>query len=228
MDEQTNKFLIPGAIVLAAIVVAVAVIYSVNEPSAQNRKGNSETAALGALPTVSSTDFVLGDQNAPVTFIEYGDFQCPFCGKFFKETESALREKYIKTGKVKFIYRDFAFLGPESTWAANAASCAGEQGKFWEYHDYLYSNQRSENQGAFGKDNLKGFAKVLSLDSAKFNACLDSEKYNDAISKETKAGSGAGVSGTPANFINGVLYPGALPTQNFVQIIDAELSKLGK
>ncbi|MBI2635397.1 MAG: DsbA family protein [Parcubacteria group bacterium] len=228
MDEQTNRFLIPGAIVLAAIVIAIAVIYSINGPSAGNKKGNSEIAALGTLPEVSLTDFILGDKNAPVTMIEYGDFQCPFCGRFFKETESTLREKYIKTGKIKFIYRDFAFLGPESTWAANAARCAGEQGKFWEYHDYLYSNQRGENQGAFSKDNLKGFAKVVGLDSAKFNSCLDSDKYNDAVSKETKAGGEAGVTGTPASFINGVLYAGALPTANFTQIIDAELTKLGK
>ncbi|MDO8676851.1 MAG: DsbA family protein [Candidatus Azambacteria bacterium] len=228
MDEQTNKFLIPGAIVLAAVVIAVAVIYSVNGPSVGDKKGNSGTAAIGALPEVSSTDFVLGDKNAPVTIIEYGDFQCPFCGKFFKETEPTLREKYIKTGKVKFIYRDFAFLGPESTLAANAAKCAGEQGKFWEYHDYLYSNQVGENQGTFSKDNLKGFAKVVGLDKEKFNSCLDLEKYNDAVSKETKAGGEAGVTGTPANFINGVLYAGALPTNNFTQIIDAELTKLGK
>ena len=228
MDEQTNKFLIPGAIVLAAMVIAIAVIYSVNGPIIGGKKNVEKTATFAGLPAVSSSDFVLGEQNASVTMIEYGDFQCPFCGKFFKETESTLREKYIRTGKVKFIYRDFAFLGPESIWAANAAKCAGEQGKFWQYHDYLFNSQRGENQGAFSKDNLKGFAKILSLDSAKFNTCLDLEKYNDEISKETKAGGEAGVTGTPANFINGVLYPGALPANNFFQIIDAELSKLNK
>lgn len=228
MDEQTNKFLIPGAIIAAGLVIAVAVIYSVNGPITGGKKNVEKTAAITGLQAISSSDFVLGDQNAPVTMIEYGDFQCPFCSKFFKETESVLREKYIKTGKVKFVYRDFAFLGPESTLAANAARCAGEQGKFWEYHDYLFSNQRGENQGAFSKDNLKGFAKVIGLDAEKFNACLDSEKYNDAIGKETKAGGEAGVIGTPANFINGVLYAGALPANNFFQIIDAELAKLSK
>src|SRR3990167_3005650 len=122
--NEDNKFLIPGAIIAAGLVIAIA----------------------GELPKVSSEDFVLGDQNAPVTIIEYGDYQCPFCGKFFKETEPTLRENYIKTGKVKFVYRDFAFLGQESLWAANAAQCAGEQGKFWEYHDYLYGNQNGENK----------------------------------------------------------------------------------
>ncbi|MEK7578713.1 MAG: DsbA family protein [Patescibacteria group bacterium] len=223
MDEQTNKYLIPGAIILAGAVIAVAVIYSVKGPSGNTKK--SETAALGVLPAVNSTDFVLGEASAPVTFIEYGDFQCPFCGKFFKETESVLRENYIKTGKVKFIYRDFAFLGQESFWAATAAHCAGEQGKFWDYHDYLYNSQRGENQGAFSKNNLKSFAAALGLDKEKFNVCLDSDKYLEEIKKETKAGGEAGVAGTPANFINGVLYVGALPTATFTQIIDTELSK---
>lgn len=224
MNDQANRYLIPGAIALAGVVIAVAIIYSVNNPSRPNAE-NNKTAAVLSLPALTSGDFVLGDANAPVAVVEYGDFQCPFCGKFFKDTEPVLREKYIKTGKIKFIWRDFAFLGPESVAAANAARCAGEQGKFWEYHDYLFSNQRGENQGAFNKDNLKGFAKVIGLNNGNFNACLDSGKYNDEISKETKAGGEAGVQGTPAVFVSGKIYVGALPTATFTQIIDAELSK---
>jgi protein-disulfide isomerase len=223
MDEQSNKYLIPGAIILAGIVVGVAVIYSGNMPFAGN--DNQGTAALAELPAISSSDFVLGDVNVPVTVIEYSDFQCPFCGKFFKEIESVLREKYIKTGKVKFIYRNFAFLGQESLWAATAARCAGEQNKFWEYHDYLYSNQKGENQNTFSKDNLKKIASVFSLDRGKFDTCLDSDKYLEAVQEETKKGGEAGVSGTPATFVNGILYPGALPVATFTQIIDAELNK---
>jgi len=228
MDEQNNKFLIPAAIILAGIIIAVATIYSVKRPSSNTGADNGKTVAIAALPQVSSSDFVLGDQNAPVTIIIYSDFQCPFCEKFFKETESVLREKYIKTGKVKFIYRDFAFLGQESFWAASAARCAGEQGKFWQYHDYLYNSQRGENQGAFSRDNLKSFAAALGLEKEKFSTCLDSEKYTDSIQQETKAGGEAGVQGTPASFVNETLYAGALPVTTFTQIIDNELSKLGK
>ena len=228
MEEQSNKFLIPSAIVFASVVIAIAVIYSTKNPAPKAEINNGITAALAALPPVSSSDFVLGDQNAPITIIEYGDFQCPYCAKFFKETESSVREKYVKTGKAKFIYRDFAFLGDESFWAANAARCAGEQNKFWQYHDYLYSNQSGENQGAFSKDNLKSFASALGLDKEKFNSCLDSEKYTILIQEETKTGGEAGVSGTPASFINGVLYAGALSTASFTKILDDELSKLGK
>ncbi len=224
MEEQNNKFLIPAAIAFAGIVIAIAVIYSAQNPSSSAGKNNEKTAALAALPAISSDDFVLGDQNAPVTVIEYGDFQCPFCSKFFKDTESTLREKYIKTGKVKFIYRNFAFLGDESLWAANAARCAGEQGQFWQYHDYLYSNQSGENQGAFSKSNLKSFAAVLGLVQEKFDSCLDSEKYTAVIQKEIKEGGEAGVSGVPATFINGTIYS-ASPSDTFIQIIDSELSK---
>lgn len=224
MNDQTNKYLIPGAIAFAGVIIAIAVIYSVNSPSVKNT-GKNETAAIGSMPAVISTDFVLGDLNAPVTIVEYGDFQCPFCGKFFRDTEPVIREEYVKTGKVKFIYRDFAFLGQESFWAANAARCAGDQGKFWQYHDYLFNNQQGENQGAFSKANLKSFAAALSLDKEKFNACLDSNKYDEAVKKDSKAGADAGVQGTPATFINDKIYVGALPTATFTQIIDDELSK---
>ncbi len=224
--NEDNKFLIPGAIIAAGLVIAIAVIYSVGGFGGNKPKGAATVAPIaGELPKVSSEDFVLGDQNAPVTVIEYGDYQCPFCGKFFKETEPTLRENYIKTGKVKFVYRDFAFLGQESTWAANAAQCAGEQGKFWEYHDYLYSNQNGENKGAFSKNNLKNFGAVLGLDKDKFNLCVDSDKYLSKIKEETKTGGEAGVQGTPASFINGILYAGALPLSTFTGVIDGELNK---
>ena len=100
MEEQ-NKFLIPAAIVFAGIVIAVAVVYSTNDKSRNANTDNTKIAALTALPAISSSDFVLGEQNAPVTVIEYGDFQCPFCGKFFRDTESVLREKYFKTNPGK-------------------------------------------------------------------------------------------------------------------------------
>ncbi len=225
MENSANKFLIPVAIVFAGIVIAIAVFFSSGKNPSPSGDTNGGKTIATAVPEISSADFVLGDAGAPVTIIEYSDYQCPFCSKFFKETESVLREKYIKTGKVKFISRDFAFLGDESTWAAEAAHCAGEQGKFWQYHDYLFENQGGENSGAFGKDKLKSFAAALGLDKDKFNSCLDSGKYENVVKDENKTGGGAGVSGTPANFINGKLYAGAMPTANFTQIIDGLLNQ---
>jgi protein-disulfide isomerase len=115
------------------------------------------------LDPTSNSDFILGSSKAPVTVIEYSDFQCPFCGKFFRETEQTLIDSYIKEGKIRFAHRDFAFLGDESTAAAEAARCAGDQDKFWEYHDYLYNHQNGENQGNFSNINLKSFAASLGL-----------------------------------------------------------------
>ena len=129
----------------------------------------------------------------------------------------------MKTGKAKLIYRDFAFLGEESNWASQAARCAGDQGKFWQYHDYLYEHQKGENQGAFNKDNLKNFARELGLDKNGFNTCLDSEKHKQAVENDTEMGRKFGVTGTPTSFINGKLVQGAVPFATFKTAIDAAL-----
>ena len=116
-----------------------------------------QTAAQKSLmdSVVAKARHFKGDANAPVTMIEFGDFQCPFCGRYATSAGLQVEEQYIKTGKVRFGFVNFAFLGSESTWAAEAAECAADQNKYWEYHDKLYNSQSGENQGAFNKDNLK-------------------------------------------------------------------------
>jgi cyclophilin family peptidyl-prolyl cis-trans isomerase len=123
---------------------------------------------------------------------------------------SQLEEKYVKTGQMKFVYRHMAFLGDESQWAAEASECAGDQGKFWEYHDKLFASQQGENQGAFSKDNLKKFAADLKLDTTKFNQCLDSGQFTEKVKKATQDAQQLGVQGTPTVFINGINIPGQL------------------
>src|SRR5512136_1905445 len=127
---------------------------------------------------------------------------------FATDVERQLEESYVKSGKMKFVYRHMAFLGNESQWAAEASECAADQGKFWEYHDKLFTSQQGENQGAFSKDNLKKFAADLKLDTTKFNQCLDSGKYTDKIKKSTEDAAKFGVSSTPTVFINGIYIPG--------------------
>ena len=166
-------------------------------------------------------DPVKGDKNAPVTIIEFSDFQCPFCGKFYKETLPEIDEKYIKTGKAKLVYRDYPLGSHEfAQKAAEAAECADEQGKFWQYHDKLF-----ENQDALTIDNLKRYARDTGLSASKFNDCLDSSRYKDEVNKDLKDGESYGVSGTPAFFINGNLISGAQPFSAFEQVIEAELIK---
>ena len=165
----------------------------------------------------------LGDNNAKVIIIEFADFQCPFCAKLFTSVEPQLKKDYIDTGKVKFYFRHYAFLGQESTWAAEASECANEQGKFWDYHDFLYNHQGQENSGAFAKDKLEGFAQQIGLNSSQFNSCLESDKYAQKIKDDLSAGQTAGVQGTPTTFINGTLVDGARPYTDFKTVIDQAL-----
>ena len=225
--------LIPGSIILAGLIIAGAVVYiglprnPLAPPPAGGPPSGAPTApsAAGEILKIKEGDFVLGNPSSKVIIIEYGDFQCPFCGKFFRETESQIKEQYVKTGKAAFLWRDFAFLGEESTRASEAARCAGDQGKFWEYHDYLFKNQRGENEGAFADAALKKFARDLGLDGTKFDLCFTSGKYKEAVEKATEDGRQAGVNGTPATFVNGKLVSGAVPFATFKQLIEEELKK---
>jgi len=226
-----RSFLIPGAIVVAGLVIAGAVVYTSGgfSSKSKNTAGLEVTApnqaAVGQAAAVAEdNDPFIGDPKAPVTLIEFGDFQCPFCGKFFREVESKIIAKYVKTGQVRFVYRDFAFLGPESEDAAAAAECANEQGKFWQYHDYLYNHQSGENQGAFSRDNLKNFARTLGLSNQQFDSCLDTGKYTDKVRKDTADGRANGVNGTPGFLINGRLVVGALPFEQFDAAIQSGLA----
>ncbi len=167
----------------------------------------------------------MGDPNAPVKIVEYADYQCPFCARFEQMTQQQLIENYIATGKVYFEFRSMGeFIGPESKRAAEAAYCAGDQGQFWEYHDMLFSNQGSENSGAFSDDHLQAFAGNLGLDMNQFNTCLSSGKYSSRVDQDGTDGQAAGVQGTPSFVINGQLaIRGAQPYDAFASAIDALL-----
>lgn len=164
-----------------------------------------------------------GNDKAPVTLIEFSDFQCSFCRKFWQQTLPSLEKKYIETGKVKFVYRHFAVLGRHSRAAAQAAECAGEQGKFWEYHDKLFTSAGSPL--AFTDAKLKGYAKDLAVKPQHFNQCLDSGKYSKKVDGETGIADLLGARGTPAFLLNGKLLPGAQPFHVFEAVIEEELKK---
>ncbi len=129
----------------------------------------------------------------------------------------------MQTGEVRFGYWHFAFLGPESQWAAEATECAAEQGAFWAYHDLLFERQAGENQGAFSRENLKQFATELGLDREAFETCLDSGRYTSIVRSETSIARSLGVRGTPTSLINGKPLVGAQPFEAFQQMIEAEL-----
>lgn len=188
----------PVAIIIAGVIIAGSVLIGF---SWLKGSSTSQGTTLAEIPKVTSSDNIRGDSKAKIVVVMYEDYQCPFCGKFFKETEEKLKELYVGNNQIALVYRDYAFLGPESLQSAQAAYCAGDQGKYWEYHDYLFTHQNGENRGAFSDTNLKGFAKGLALNSASFDQCLDSGKYKQKVLDSTKAGNTAGIDGTPKGFI---------------------------
>jgi len=163
-----------------------------------------------------------GAEGAPISIIEFSDFQCSYCRKFWKETLPRLEAEYVKPGKIRFVYRHLAILGEQSVSAGQAAECAREQGKFLEYHDRLFASQ---GPFAFTMGNLKHYAKELGLDTATFNYCLDSGKYSQKVDAETGVGKMLGLRGTPSFFINGRPLIGAQPYEAFQLLIEDELEK---
>lgn len=159
-----------------------------------------------------------GSATAPVVIVEFSDFQCPYC-RIVEPTLNGLLAKYA--GRVSLAFRDFPLreIHPQAQQAAEAARCAGEQGKFWEYHDLLYADEAKLDAGS-----LTGYARRLGLDESQFNTCLASGKFKRAVEEDEQAGSKAGVNGTPAFFINGIFLSGAQPASVFEKIIEAELA----
>ncbi len=230
--------MLPISILVAAVVVAGALVYNAgSRGSVSPEEENSVVANVGKiLGSASQDQVVLGDPKAPVKIVEFADFQCPFCGRFHKEAGAQIREEYIKTGKANIVMIDLAFLGPESTQAAMAAHCAGDQGKYWAYSDYLYEylwdnyyaqSKNGENVGAFSDANLKKFAKALGLDSGKFDQCLDSKKYAGKVEAGNQTASAALRQrlSTPSIFVGEKLIQGAQPYEVFKQAIEEELNK---
>ena len=198
-----------------------------NQPSAGDNQGNNNIPS-GIVDVSADDDPFMGDKNAPVTIIEFSDFQCPFCRRFWSDTLSQIKTQYIDTGKVKLVYRDFPLdsIHPGAKPAAEAAECAEDQGKFWEMHDKIFEEQNKQGQGTvqFGVTDLKNWAGELGLDQDKFDSCLDDGKYADEVAKDFQDGAQAGVQGTPSFFINGKQLSGAQPFAAFQQAIDAELA----
>jgi protein-disulfide isomerase len=158
-----------------------------------------------------------GGAKAPVTIIEFSDYECPFCGRA-EQVIGKVMETY--GNKVRLVFRDFPLpMHSDARPAAEAANCANAQGKFWEYHQKLFANQ-----SALGEDKLKSYAEALGLDGAKFAQCLQEKPFRAAIDKDIADGAKVGVSGTPAFFINGRMLSGAQPFEKFKEVIDEELA----
>jgi protein-disulfide isomerase len=192
-------------------------------PTAPGGDATQQSADAQIAAAVARTRHFMGDPDAPVTIIEFADFQCPFCGRHASGAGRQIDLLYVESGKVRLGYQHFAFLGQESFWAAEASECANDQGAFWAYHDLLFASQDGENQGAFNQDKLKGFAANLNLDTTAFNACLDSGKYTELVQTESNAARVLGVQSTPTFLINGQPLVGAQPFDVFQPLIEGLL-----
>lgn len=208
--QRFSPVQLAGVSVLA--VVGVLVLIWLGTVSAQG-------PATTLPPAITQNGHARGPANAPVTIEEWADFQCPACGQFARIVAPQLLSTYVAKGQVQIVFHHMAFLGQESSWAAEAAECAGEQGKFFEYHDKLYASQAGENRGAFSKDNLKRFGTEIGL-APSFAACVDSGRYAQAVRDDTKAGEGRGVTATPTLFINGRKIEGVPSFDQLKAIID--------
>jgi protein-disulfide isomerase len=196
----------------------------ITQPSQQLQP--QQQAPAGKVQVSADDDPALGGANAPVTVIEFSDFQCPFCARAFSDAVAGIKADYVSSGKVKFVYRDFPLdsIHPQAIPAANAAECANEQGKFWEYHDKLF-----QNQALLGDANYKAWAKELGLNEQQFSSCYDIRKYDSDVSADFQDGVNAGVSGTPTFFIGNdqdgyTMVVGAQPYSVIKAAIDRALS----
>ncbi len=218
-----------GIIVVGALLVVAALVYPSLKPI-------GAVTSAASIERVMVNDNAMGDPNAPIKIVEYSDYQCPYCARFYEETEWQIANSYVADGTVYFIFRSFGeFIGPESRAAAEAAYCAGDQNKYWEYHDILFANQTGENVGAYSNRRLQAFAETLSLDMDAFNACFNSGKYSDRVDQDRVDGTAAGVTGTPAFVIiytvdgeekQRFIY-GAYPFSEFQTQIEGALVEMG-
>lgn len=252
MDKtQSNSFITtPTAILIGSILIAISILISggavqIKGFNAGTTGAAAPTAAAPAAPgaaapaeptsaTVSMDDDpVLGNADAPVTIVEFSDYECPFCKRHYDQTHSQLLTNYINTGKVKLVFRDLplSFHDPMATTEAIAANCAREQGgdaAYWKMHDEMFAKTTSNGNG-LTKDQLNQFATAQGLNAANFKTCVDSDKYKDEVAKDLADANAAGATGTPSfvigksgDQVSGALIVGAHPYASF----QAEIDKL--
>ncbi len=238
--RSTNRIHLPSLAIGAGIAVAcifcgVLMVNMINSETtpvlAETPQKQTEITKIQSLSVFTdNASPILGNPNAPITMVEFGDYQCTFCSKFFHETENPIITNYIKTGKVKILFKDYIILGQDSINAANAAHCANDQKLFWEYHSMLYNNWAGENTGWADLAHLHEFANTLGLDMDVFSTCMSDLKWNELVNLSSKDGQKLGVSGTPTFFVidqnNDVIkIVGAQHYDVFKQIFDSVLDE---
>jgi protein-disulfide isomerase len=204
--------------VIIPIIITIVAVYYMATP--HENKSNDLTPQM----IMQNGSPILGDPNAKVTIVEFGDYQCTYCHLFHVNTKDALLQQYVDTGKANFVFRDFPLNGPDSVLAAEASYCAGDQDKYWQYHDELYKNWAGEKTGWVNQKSLDKFATTVGLDLGKFDKCMSDNKYEQKVLDNQKFGENIGIDGTPSFIIfsgkNITKVVGAQPITVFQQVID--------
>lgn len=227
-----------GAGIAGVLIFTMFIISGMNFEKEQSAATQEPQTAPTVVPSTESSltmavftenrSPMLGVEDAPIILVEFGDYQCAFCNRFFHNTEEPIIKNYVNTGKVKMFFKDFTIIGPDSLTAANAAHCAQEEGKFWEYHDILYNNWAGENNGWASSKNLYKFAKQVGLDDNNFDTCMKESRYQNVVASSSSDARSLDITGTPAFFVIGpdkevTKITGAQPYEVFERIFDSYL-----
>ena len=213
-------------VIFGILVISIIALIATSMSSSPNETFDVDmTRTHGSISTAMGSP-ILGDPLAPITIVEFGDYQCHQCYNWFHDTKPMITRDYIETGKANLVFVDFAFLGKDSPKAAQATYCADDQNMYWEYHNSLYTFQESKiDNGWANSERLKSFAFNLNLDMTLFDECLDSEKYSKRVQYNSQQARDNGVRGTPGFFIVGPdgqeQLGGAQPFSVFKRILDS-------
>ena len=222
-----------GAII-SGICIAV-IVFGIDNTSTQQQEiiehelieKETTPASITIETFFANSSPILGNPNAPITLIEFGDYQCHFCNVYFENTEHKIIENFVNTGKVKILFKDFTIIGPDSVSAAHMAHCANEQQKFWEYHDILYENWDGENNGWASEENLLKFANQINLNVEKMQQCHTEKRYQSTIQSSNEDAQLLQLTGTPAFYVisNNDIQRliGAQPYEVFEKVFDSML-----
>ena len=219
-----------GAAIAGIVVFIIFMItgsgFSNSDDTAKVQSNDNSKFQMNLLSSNASP--ILGSKDAPITMVEFGDYQCFYCNQFYHTTEPDIVKNYIETGKVKLVFKDLTIIGQDSVNAAHATHCAQEKGKFWQYHDMLYNNWAGENTGWASSKNLLVFANKINITTSDFDACMSNSRYISVVKGSVSDAQTLGLTGTPDFFIIGPdnsvsKIVGAQPYQAFDEIFRSKL-----
>lgn len=229
-DRLALKWFALGAVFGAVVAVgATLAIMAARTPSTARQHADAGMTLTDAQPFLPKVEVraanTQGSADARVTIVEYSDFNCGFCRRFYAETLQRILDEYVDTGKARFSYKHYPFLAPSSAWKAEAAECAAEQGRFWDYHSLLFMQNIAGDDEATMKQALTTAAADIQLDVTAFTNCLNAGNARRRVQTDAEEGQRLGVSGTPSFLINGRPLVGAQPYEAFKAMIEEELAK---